>query len=520
MAESEPRASEGKEGADPQLALEREKFEVDTDLRKRELELKLLEARRSRWLNPLVLAVVGATLATIGNGVVTWMGGSYQRELDDTRARTAQTAQNENNKQQLALESFKAESLRILEVTKTSNPDLAAENLKFLLHSGLIANEQTAKKLREYLDVRPAGKGVALPVGTAQNPAPAAVSGSFDFERSATRLSVSGIACPPASPSPRRRCIVLFDEGSEARYVVVEGGEKKVTLEPDRIAFFRDSIELDAEAAARDGNTVYVTGSHSPKRANCDPNPDSRHVIKFEVDGTTGKTSLDAAGTPISMHDDNGALWKLLTNDPVLKSFAGDGKCLGKPDHAANIEGLAAKDGMLYFGFREPALNRQTFILRIRADQLFSGDITSTSLFTMEVGRGRGIRDLLAVPEGLLILTGPEDIDQKTLLDWQRKGVEQQLPALSAYLGHSDGNHSGSSVAFWDPNGSPDSLVKPRTLKDLDLSSIVPDSCTGRMDGPPRPEALTMIEDGKDRLLLFLSDGVCDGKPMFLPIGK
>jgi hypothetical protein len=55
------------------------------------------------------------------------------------------------------------------------------------------------------------------------------------------------------------------------------------------------------------------------------------------------------------MHDDNGALWKLLTNHPVLKSFAGDGKCLGAPDHAANIEGLAAKDGMLYFGFREPA---------------------------------------------------------------------------------------------------------------------------------------------------------------------
>jgi hypothetical protein len=33
----------------------------------------------------------------------------------------------------------------------------------------------------------------------------------------------------------------------------------------------------------------------------------------------------------------------------VLGKFVGDGKCLGKPDYAVKIEGLASKEGALYF---------------------------------------------------------------------------------------------------------------------------------------------------------------------------
>jgi len=85
-----------------------------------------------------VLAIAGAALATLGNGVVTWMNGRDQRALEDTRSQSAQRIQEENNKQQVALENLKAESNRIVEAIKTDNPDTAATNLQFLLDAGLI----------------------------------------------------------------------------------------------------------------------------------------------------------------------------------------------------------------------------------------------------------------------------------------------------------------------------------------------------------------------------------------------
>ena len=74
---------------------------------------------------------------------------------------------------------------------------------------------------------------------------------------------------------------------------------------------------------------------------------------------------------------------------------------LGKPGHGVNIEGLAAKDGMLYFGFREPAKDKHTYILPVRADQLFSAaGVPNAEPVKIKAGAGRGIRDMLAVPEG------------------------------------------------------------------------------------------------------------------------
>src|SRR4051794_33664947 len=88
------------------------------------------------------------------------------------------------------------------------------------------------------------------------------VTGDFSFEKkpAKTRESLSGIACPAPSASPRR-CIAAFDEGVEARYVTVAEGT--FGPEPDPIVLLAGGKELDAEGAARNGNTVYVIGSQS-----------------------------------------------------------------------------------------------------------------------------------------------------------------------------------------------------------------------------------------------------------------
>jgi hypothetical protein len=305
----------------------------------------------------------------------------------------------------------------------------------------------------------------------------------FQFESHADkkRESLSGIACPPVFGA-ERRCVAAFDEGGEARYAVI--AQNHLIPEPDRIVLLPGHGELDAEGAARDGNVVYVTGSHSPKRHSCQSNPDSRHVFRFKVDGASGRATLDGTGRPADLEDDQGRLWTLLTTNPVLQPFVGNGKCLGKPDHAVNIEGIAAKDGMLYFGFREPAKDKHAYILPVPADALFTSPVPDSTPFTVEVGQGRGIRDLLGVPEGVLLLIGPDD----------------------------DSEDTGWSVGLWDGSRSSDD-IRPRLLANLALGA--PNPCKPPRPGERaevKPEAFALIENSTDFWrFLILSDGMCDG---------
>ncbi|HME10833.1 MAG TPA: PHB depolymerase family esterase [Bryobacteraceae bacterium] len=156
---------------------EREKWVAELALRQHELEIRereqrrldtessarLEEMRRSRWSSPLVLAILGAALATLGNVAVSWLNGVEQRNLETDRANATLQVQEQNNKAQQSLEEFKADSARLLQMIGTSDPDKAAANLQFLLDVGLVSNANTAARLKESLANREPGQGPALP---------------------------------------------------------------------------------------------------------------------------------------------------------------------------------------------------------------------------------------------------------------------------------------------------------------------------------------------------------------------
>jgi lysozyme len=168
------------------LAFEREKWHAECEFRRQELQLrikeqdrlrselqfKIDEAKRSRWSSPLVLAIIGAGLAAVGNAGVNWLNSRDQRQLEDARALSAQHIQDETNKSQLALESFKADAGRLLEVIRTNDPDKAAVNLKFLLDAGLITNDRTAGYVKTFLATRSSGQGPVLPSPSSSPPIP------------------------------------------------------------------------------------------------------------------------------------------------------------------------------------------------------------------------------------------------------------------------------------------------------------------------------------------------------------
>ncbi|MCW2219506.1 hypothetical protein M2232_003038 [Bradyrhizobium japonicum] len=145
------------------LEFEREKWQVEASLQREELALKREELARSRWINPLVIAVLAAAAAAFGNAGVTLISSYQQLKLEQERSTTTQKLNAEQAKEALRLEQTKSEAARILEVVKTNDPDKAAANLKFLIETGLIAEEGTRKEIQRYLQNREPGKGISLP---------------------------------------------------------------------------------------------------------------------------------------------------------------------------------------------------------------------------------------------------------------------------------------------------------------------------------------------------------------------
>jgi hypothetical protein len=144
----------------PDQSLELEKFDrerwsAEISLREREVAVKEREqqtredaldhqrdeSRRSGWRNPLVLALIAAAVAALGNAVVVLINGTLQRQLEDR----------------------KAEQLRILEMIKTADPDAAARNLEFLLKAGLVQDSELANRISAFLKQRVPGTGPSLP---------------------------------------------------------------------------------------------------------------------------------------------------------------------------------------------------------------------------------------------------------------------------------------------------------------------------------------------------------------------
>ena len=121
-----------KAAADRQLAFEREKWAAEMELRRRDLDIRDAELRRSQWSNPLIIAIFTAAAAAVGNLGVTLANG-----------RSA-----------ASLETIKAEQALVLESIKADSAERVAINLGFLVDTGLISNETRAAAIRRYLSGR------------------------------------------------------------------------------------------------------------------------------------------------------------------------------------------------------------------------------------------------------------------------------------------------------------------------------------------------------------------------------
>lgn len=287
---------------------------------------------------------------------------------------------------------------------------------------------------------------------------------------------ISGLACAPQRDGGDRLCILASDGVRYARIVELKGETLKLggtrELVPRRIDR-RKVKQADVEGVAFTDEAgpayFYVTGSHGASRHGAPKYEPARYrVFRLLYDPRWG--AIGGAEYSTRLED------IILTFGALAeKACRRDGPCTSLKAKGTNIEGLAAKGADLYFGFRAPTPDGKAYVLKVPADSLFGAGSSPGELLGVDIGKKCGIRDLVAVDGGFLILAGLDASEKKT----------------RSYTSH---------ILFWDGQAEHTKL----------LGSLPSSGKKGK------PEALLVLgtdaAQGHYRLLV-LRDGVAGGKP-------
>jgi hypothetical protein len=292
---------------------------------------------------------------------------------------------------------------------------------------------------------------------------------------------VSGIACATATGFPRT-CLLADDETQGVQIVIVKD---EVVVAGDFIRLIYDAhdgklLELDAEGVAYADGYFYVIGSHGrPRHEENETDEDkkkndakakaSRHLfrLRFDSDAVDRDGRLKGAVEIKPSTELSG----FIRAEPALgPSFNGTLK-----DEGLTLEGVAVKAERLYVGMRGPVLgDGKAAVLSVPLRALFGGGGGTGQLHSVDLGKRRGVRDLVAFDNGFLVLAGPVNDPPKGKV-----------------------SHGDYSVFWWNGNN------QHKLLGDLDSYGK-----------KVKPEALLPLDrrGAKLRILLFF-DGPDEGAP-------
>ena len=233
-----------------------------------------------------------------------------------------------------------------------------------------------------------------------------------NFEKSdKARESISGAACVP----DLGQCLAVNDEKKYAQFFKIDDRR----LEPGRLIRLlpgkidgKKTKEIDAEGAVYvpprntgEPGFYFVTGSHGLSRSG--EFQQSRFVLfRFPVDPETGAPTFKFDDKKVAPEISRTTLLQeTIRNTEPLSAFAE--KTLDR--NGVTIEGLSVMGEDLLFGLRSPCLSEHALVMRVPIDELFGNTAPSAKIDKVKLGDNVGIRDLMAVKDGFLILSGRSD---------------------------------------------------------------------------------------------------------------
>ncbi len=226
-------------------------------------------------------------------------------------------------------------------------------------------------------------------------------------------------------------------------------------------------VDIEGVAASPADHCYYVTGSHGVGKKKGDFDPTRTTVFRIPCD--------PADGTVLQDKIQQASLLPWLEQNNILKDHLKQPLQL----NGLNIEGLAFHEGKLYFGLRGPNLLGTAYVVETTPDSLFGGGTLAATLHPLKVGPGRGIRELAAVRDGFIIVTGNASAEAT------KKFPTSQVRMADRVF----------EVWLWRPGQKPE------------LSTI------GVLPRPAgKAEALLVLEDTAEHVdLLVLFDGAAEG---------
>jgi hypothetical protein len=281
-------------------------------------------------------------------------------------------------------------------------------------------------------------------------------------------------------------CVIGSDEGACVQVCALSIENRTITItdrEAGRIELLSRTVrsEIDIEAVTAIGDTCYVMGSHGvAKKSGRFLEP--RHTcFRFEVDPLTGRKVGKI---------ERSTLKHLLRNDPIMQKYYGQ----VLQQRGVNIEGMTAKNGNLFIGFRAPSLNGKAHVIEIAPDELFNRrGQKEYVMYTVPLGDATGIREMVAIESGFLIVAGNAGSEPG---DSRDPDTETNVKDFDPDLGF--------CLIFWDGKSGVQEIGEiPRGSDDHKV------------------EAMTVLRETDSEIeLLMLSDGPRGGDPTIYRILK
>ena len=175
------------------------------------------------------------------------------------------------------------------------------------------------------------------------------------------------------------------------------------------------------------------------------------NLIRVPIDPSTGRLDPDdgsgmAPAAWIAPHNILPAMQRspqlakranacLGTKPPQKKKKNGE-QCEDQPAQGANIEGIAVLGDRVFVGFRGPVDGGTAYLLAFDRKSLFEKELTDGTTIPIKLGPGKGVRDLAAVADGLLVLSGPEDDEAGQAAIYHFDPKTQAITLLGTWPGY------------------------------------------------------------------------------------
>ncbi|MDB6070494.1 MAG: hypothetical protein JWL81_1665 [Verrucomicrobiales bacterium] len=228
-------------------------------------------------------------------------------------------------------------------------------------------------------------------------------------------------------------------------------------------------IDIEGVAAAPAENCYYVTGSHGVGKKKGEFEESRASVFKVPCDPATG--------APLTEGIQRASLMPWLEQNATFRDYAKKPLQL----NGFNIEGLTWHEGKLFFGVRGPNVQGKTFVIETTPATLFGGGLPDAKIHELPVGEARGIREIAAVRDGFIVITGNASAEATKKFPTSQTRMADKV----------------FDVFLWRPGKEPE------------VSSI------GVLPRPmEKAEAVLILEDAPAYVdLLVVFDGATDGGP-------